>query len=139
MTQPESDRDAIPPATGDTGGIPAIQRFPTGDDDRQRLEARNRALINAVPDLLLVIGTDGVFRDFNCLPGRHLIVPADTIIGSRASDILPGHLAEIALHMLQEALETGGVSLAEYPVEFGDKTWYYEHVRCRAGTTRRCS
>lgn len=126
MTHPEPDPDAQPaPPPDEAGGVTA-RRFPTVEDDRQRLEARNRALINAVPDLLLVIGVDGVFRDFNCLPGRHLIVPAEAIVGSRVSDVLPPHLAEIAMRMLREALDTGRVAVAEYPVEFGDKTSYYE-------------
>ncbi len=71
-----------------------------------RSESRNRALLNAIPDLMMRLDRDGNFldaKDSNDLP---LGVSPESLAGRHLSQVFPP-IAEIALPKIAAALETG--------------------------------
>lgn len=75
--------------------------------EQARLESQRRkqALYNAIPDLLLCIGSDGIYRD--CLPAKN---NQDLIkvnrVGKHLSDLLPPEIVERQLQYIQQVLTT---------------------------------
>lgn len=92
-------------------------------------EARNRAFLDAVPDLIFRIDDSGVFLDFRAGEDKNLYVPAEEIIGNRAEDILPADIAQETLSAIKTALETNKSKKFEYKIQTATETLTYDaHV-----------
>jgi len=78
-------------------------------------EARSRAMLKAIPDLMFRLDRQGMFLD--CM-GRteDLIVPLEQIVGKYAHEFLPGPVAEITKEKIRQVLETGGIQKFEYEI-----------------------
>jgi PAS domain S-box-containing protein len=76
-------------------------------------EATNRALMNAIPDLLFRIRQDGTY--LNILSSDHFKVlnPRQLVVGTAVPDSLPPDLAEQRLHHIQQALTTKELQIYE--------------------------
>ncbi len=73
----------------------------------QAVEARQRATLAAVPDLLLEIDPQGRYLAIHSDPSAHLISPANDLLGRHLSKELPPAAAEQALQALAEAGRNG--------------------------------
>ncbi len=58
-------------------------------DSLRKSEARQRALLHAIPDMVFRWSADGTFLDFHAPSPELLIASPDKIIGKRADEILP--------------------------------------------------
>jgi two-component system CheB/CheR fusion protein len=80
----------------------------------QESEARAQALLDANPDLIFRMASDGEYLDFRASKETHLSIPADQIIGRNMGDFFePGFVRELQAH-IDNALETGRVQLWQY-------------------------
>ncbi|CAN5911464.1 hypothetical protein BH23ACT11_BH23ACT11_17080 [soil metagenome] len=80
----------------------------------RRSEARNRAILEAYPDLMFRLSGDGVFLDCEVNDDSTLYVPSEKIVGSNIRDTLPSGVAVEARRHLSRALETGQMQTYEY-------------------------
>ncbi|MEG3839598.1 PAS domain S-box protein [Microcoleus sp. herbarium14] len=78
-------------------------------------EATNRALLNAIPDMMFRCRGDGTFVDFKPAKDFRTIVPKNNIfIGQKAQDILPAAFAEKILSYNKQAIDNGEIEIIEY-------------------------
>lgn len=96
------------------------------EEDLLRSEAKNRALLDAIPDLMVVINKNGRFLDFKPAKGYVLLVPPEDFLGANVSQIWPAELAERIMHFTNLALKTGETQSFEYELLFRGKTSYQE-------------
>ncbi|MEA5420981.1 PAS domain S-box protein [Spirulina sp. CCNP1310] len=90
----------------------------------QDSEAKTRAIIEALPDLLIRMRQDGCCLEVHCADYFHGIKPAQEMIGHNLREILPPAAAAQQLAATQQALATKEMQHYEYPLEFGDqKLW----------------
>ena len=96
----------------------------------KRSEARLRAMLEAIPDLIVVIGTDGTFlekiksiewQDDGFLTNQ----PA---IGQPITELMPASVAALGLAAIQQVQASGQVCVYEQQVQIGDRP-HYEEVR----------
>jgi len=92
----------------------------------RRSEARNRALLNALPDLMFRIGRDGTYLDFNADRESELATPPEEILGKTVWERLPAEVAERLMRCADHALDEGGVQTVEYELDFPDGHRHYE-------------
>ena len=88
----------------------------------QQSEAKSKAVLAAIPDLMFRVGSDGVYRSYG-IPNRDfdmLSQDADPT-GRSMADMLPAELADRQLHYLQKALRTGELQVYEQQVQVGDR------------------
>ena len=60
----------------------------------QHSEARNQAILRAIPDWMFLTTLDGVFLDFHAKDPRALHAPPAAFLGRRIRDVLPPHIAD---------------------------------------------
>jgi len=96
-------------------------------------EARNRALLSAVPDLIFRIKRDGTFLDFKASTPRSLILSPDRIIGANLREVLGNELSEQAVYSIDRALETGEIQTLEYSLSPNGATSFYEARFIKSG------
>jgi PAS domain S-box-containing protein len=56
-------------------------------------EAKNRAIVEALPDLLFVMSSDGVYLECYCPDQSELLLPPEQFLGRRLEECLPPDLA----------------------------------------------
>ncbi len=86
-------------------------------EELQRREARYRALVEAIPDLLFRIGRDGTYLDFKVPPLEGLSIPGDDFIGKNVAEIVPPHVTKLVMPVIEQVLDTRKIETVEYQIE----------------------
>ncbi|MCK5352887.1 PAS domain S-box protein, partial [bacterium] len=89
-------------------------------------ESRLKKILDASPDMYLIIDGNGILVDFK--PSRNFepALPPAKFLGKPMGDVLPGDLAEASLLKTREVLKTGKESLLEYNLPADGVPQYYE-------------
>jgi len=77
-------------------------------------EARNTAILNAVPDLMFLIARSGEFLNYNSNAPDKFYIPPQDIIGKNISVIFPPATAELCNEYIQKTLDTETMQIFEY-------------------------
>jgi PAS domain S-box-containing protein len=93
----------------------------------RKSEATNRALLAAIPDLMLRVSKDGTYVDC-VLPANDfaLLVPVSELLGKKVYEILPPEVAQPGMFYLDKALSTGEIQIFEYQLPKNGKIMDYE-------------
>jgi PAS domain S-box-containing protein len=89
-------------------------------------EARHRALLQAIPELIFLTSQDGVFLDCHVGKGHGLLVPREDFLGRNQSEILPPELANLFSIAQKKLRETGQVQLIEYALVLDGEQHMFE-------------
>ncbi len=77
------------------------------------VEARHRALLEALPDLLLRLGADGTYLELGGDLSR-LANPPELVVGANVRDLLPHDIAEQLMTGVAAALSSGELATVNY-------------------------
>ncbi|MFM7603237.1 MAG: CHASE2 domain-containing protein [Pseudanabaena sp.] len=92
-------------------------------------EARRRAILSVIPDLMFNVSGDGIYLGMiNYESKVKLIYPDFENIGKHLSQMLPSEISDRHLFYLQQALNTGRMQVYEQQIYIND-TCQYEEVR----------
>ena len=83
------------------------------EDALRASEAHTRAMLAAIPDLLLRLGPDGAIQEYVAAPGGVAATVVARAVGCRLQEILPTLAAELDAQ-IAATLASGGVELREY-------------------------
>jgi PAS domain S-box-containing protein len=89
-------------------------------------EARNAALLNALPDLMFVIRGDGVYLDYHARDQRMLFVPPEQFIGRHISEVMPPALAAMFTRELAAARAAAEPRMIEYALPLNGEERHFE-------------
>jgi len=70
-------------------------------------EATLRAIIDAMPDLLFVVGLDGRYLDYHSIRNDLLAAPPEVFLGKLVSEVMPPDAAAVVMGALLEANASG--------------------------------
>lgn len=84
-------------------------------------DARNRALLNAIPDMMFRIGRDGTYLDYKPAKAPDQFVPATEFLGKNVADVLPGELVEQMKQHIERALLSSEMQIYEYQLPINGK------------------
>ena len=86
-------------------------------------EARNGALLKAIPDLMFVLRRDGTYIDYQARDPGQLFAPPSAFLGRTIREIMPPTLAETMMDALDRACRTTDPIVLEYELQM-------EELRC---------
>ena len=89
-------------------------------------ESKNRALLSALPDLIFVQDYDGVYLDYHTRSPEILFVPPEKFLGANMREILPGYLDELFREAFRKAIDSGEISVFEYPLMINGEQLFFE-------------
>ena len=92
----------------------------------QKSEARTRALLDAVPDLMFQVNRKGVFLDYRQPKQTALYAPPDQFLGKKIEEVLPPEVAERSRQAIEQALVSRATQTFEYQLAAQEVTHYYE-------------
>ncbi|MBN1873061.1 MAG: GAF domain-containing protein [Anaerolineae bacterium] len=98
------------------------------DKALQASEAQNRALLEAIPDLILVMDQEGVLLDYKAENRPEMLAHSEFFLGKNIVDITPPEIAQQARTYIKQVLQTGKVHSYEYqlPSQLGDRILSFE-------------
>ncbi len=90
----------------------------------ERSEARNRAILSAMPDLMFVLSRDGIYLDYHARSPDQLVAPPEQFLGKSVSDVMPPDLAAQFQKCFEQASDKP--SLLEYKLTLPDGEHAFE-------------
>ena len=79
-------------------------------------EAKQTALISALPDLIMQVSRDGVYLDFFTTSVFKVLGSRESLIGTRVEETLPPDLAQRRMNAIHAALQTGALQVYEQEI-----------------------
>lgn len=92
----------------------------------QESEARQRALLRAVPDLILRQHRDGTYLDYHVGDPSLLAAPPEQFLGRNIREIFSPEETERFIGWNEEAVTTGREVIREYELKIGDELRHFE-------------
>ena len=83
-------------------------------------EARNSALLRALPDLIFVTLRDGTYVDYQAKDPSLLFVPPSVFLGKRVRDIMPPPIADTLMDATEQVFHSDDVIVVEYELALGE-------------------
>jgi rsbT co-antagonist protein RsbR len=115
---------------GHLSGYASINRDITeqieAEEELRHSERRNRALLEAMPDLMFLLRADGVFLDYKADRSGRLLLPPEAFLGRHVTEVLPPYLAERVVYHIEQLRLTGEMQQFEYRLDLGDQVEEYE-------------
>lgn len=96
------------------------------DSALRKIEEENRAIVDAVPDIIFRIDRDGVFIDFRNPSRSPLYAAPEMFIGKKITEVLPSDLSRTALEMMERAFTSRKVETFEYELELNSEKRYFD-------------
>jgi PAS domain S-box-containing protein len=91
------------------------------EDSVRASEARAKAMLQTIPDLMFRLDRSGVFLDYKADDKDLYAQSESTIIGKRNRDITPSEFADLIDRQIQTTLETGTLQAFEYTLPIPDR------------------
>jgi PAS domain S-box-containing protein len=95
-------------------------------DSLENSEARTRAILASIPDMIFEISKDGVFLDFMASAEIAPIMPPSQFIGRNIKELFPPTIAAQTFFALERALATDQLHAFEYGMPPGEEVQFFE-------------
>ena len=89
-------------------------------------ESRNRAILDALPDLMFIQNTDGVYLDYHASDPGLLLLPPERFLGKNMREVLPPELSARFAELFGLLWETGVTQVLEYPLRLSGENRFFE-------------
>ncbi|MBC6938175.1 MAG: PAS domain S-box protein [Chloroflexi bacterium] len=96
-------------------------------------EARHRALLGAIPDLVFRVSRDGTHLDYHAGNINDLAVPPEQFLGRTIREVMPPESAERHMRAIEQVLQTGEEQTYEYALTIGEQLLHFEARMVAAG------
>lgn len=115
-----AQRDALRISTNLIGAIIERSRF---DEKFRENEARNRIILQALPDLVIRIDASGKILDYTSRKDHPLFINRDAITGKMLSDIWPKNIVKKIIHKGNKRRFLRSFLLEEFELPFSNKVY----------------
>lgn len=99
-------------------------------------QARNQALLKAIPDMMFELAGDGTFLSFVPAQTTQPLAPPEQFIGKHVRQVLPAQVAQLTVQAIARVLESGEVQHFEYRLAQPDGVHDYEARLTQSGEQR---
>jgi len=100
----------------------------------QESEARNNAILSAIPDLFFLINQDGYFIDVETDDDSLLLIPFEESRGKNCTDLLPPEVAKLTMDAIHTTLKTNELVQFEYELTIQDKPKWFDARIVKSGS-----
>lgn len=120
--------EQMPDATfaGALGMITDICEREQAEDSQRASEQRQRAILEAIPDLILHFAPDGTIFDYHAPSADMLVMPPEAFLNTSPYDLYPPELAQRLTHCITRVLQTGELCVMEYQMPLGQEQHDFE-------------
>jgi len=101
-------------------------------DALKESEAKNRAILAALPDMMFLLNEKGTYLDWYAQDTSNLYAPPEEFLGRNMRDVLPSQLAGIFAEKFRQVLSSAAPASVEYSMVLQNEVRFFEAriVRC---------
>jgi PAS domain S-box-containing protein len=96
------------------------------EDALRRSEARTRALLDAIPDMIFEFNSDGTILQFIASTTNQPLLPLEQFLGKPITEVLPDSVSDQTMFAIERVLESGHVHAFDYQLVQDDETKTFE-------------
>jgi len=96
------------------------------EEELRQSESMQRALLEAIPDMIFRVGQDGTLLDFIPAADTRPYLPPSDFLGKKMEDVLPHDVGRLCAESHLRAAETGEVQVIEYRLDVDGTPHDYE-------------
>jgi diguanylate cyclase (GGDEF)-like protein/PAS domain S-box-containing protein len=89
-------------------------------------EAKLRAMLDAIPDLIFVQDRDGTYLECHTSSSELLLVPPEFFLGKNMRDVLPKHVLNLFSAKFDLAFQSGALQRGEYALDLPSGVHFFE-------------
>lgn len=93
---------------------------------REASEARQRALLASLPDLMFLLNRNGVFLDYQAPRSEELLISPKRFLGAQLEEVLPPELALRTRQVMENLFESGERQIFDYTLLHNGAEQIYE-------------
>jgi diguanylate cyclase (GGDEF)-like protein/PAS domain S-box-containing protein len=114
---------------GSLGMLTDITERKQAEEALRKSEATNRALLNAIPDLMIRMTKDGTYLDFIPPKDFKIVMPTAQMQGSNLYNVMPPEITQERMYYIEQALSTGETQSYEFQLEWDDGNISHQEAR----------
>jgi signal transduction histidine kinase len=108
------------------GAVVNINKRKLAEEAARRNEEQNTAIVTAIPDMIFLQDSDGVYLGFHAHEKENLLSSPEEFIGKNMRDVLPPALAGEFLVSFERAANGHGPQIVEYKLNHNHEDKWYE-------------
>ncbi|MBP9096953.1 MAG: PAS domain S-box protein, partial [Ignavibacteria bacterium] len=112
---------------GTVGSARNITESKAAEKALRESESRNRAFLNAIPDLIFILSQDGIFIDYKSEREELLLLPPENFVGKHIREVLPEKLAILTIEKIGALFVEGKIQVYEYSIEQNGQIKHFEN------------
>ncbi|MEJ5350450.1 MAG: PAS domain S-box protein [Melioribacteraceae bacterium] len=89
-------------------------------------ESVNRAILEAIPDIVFLIDKNGKFLSYKTYSADELYLPPEEFIGKNIKEVLPPFLADLTMENIKKAISKKEMQIYEYELQMPAGIQFYE-------------
>ncbi|HYR84194.1 MAG TPA: histidine kinase [Terriglobia bacterium] len=104
----------------------------TGAQALKESEARNKAILSALPDMMFLLSEEGTYLDWYAADPSNLYAPPERFLGRNMCEIMPSDLAEEFARHFRRVVSSGEPASVDYSLLIGNQVKFFETriVKC---------
>lgn len=111
---------------GISGTLNNITEQTSAEEALGKSEAKNRALLDAIPDVIFRLGRDGTVLDFKAAKDSNIYTTPSQFLGKKIQKVLPQAVVSPVMLRIEQTLSTGEPQAVEYQLPIEGKLRDYE-------------
>jgi PAS domain S-box-containing protein len=111
---------------GTVGSARSVTEYRRAEAALRESEARNRALLSALPDMIFLFDRYGVFLDYHAADPTGLLAPPESFLGKPVAEVLSVEIAEMTMAHIEEIVRCGKTSPYLYEVNLNGEIRFFE-------------
>jgi PAS domain S-box-containing protein len=103
------------------------------EETLRHTEEKDRAILNAIPDVMFLQNRDGVYLDYHAKNPTDWFGPPEAFLGKNMRDILPAELSHDFFRCFARTEDAGEAQLLEYKLTINEAEHWFEARMVRSG------
>ncbi len=92
----------------------------------KKSEAKNRSLLDAIPDLIFLIDEEGTLLDYKASENSSHFSPTHSLLGKKMQNFMPESMFKQAMYHMNRAKDTGKMQIFEYELSISGRIFFFE-------------
>ncbi|MDR3562221.1 MAG: GAF domain-containing protein [Negativicutes bacterium] len=106
-------------------------------DKRIELESQKEAILDAIPDMMLLFDQDGVYLEFQKQPDFEVYMDfGQQFVGRSVLEYLPVDIAQSFIHYISQALATNEIQFYEFNISVQGEIYFREARFAKVGSSK---